>query len=588
MKKLSIIAILALAATSLNAQTMGDALTWGRTNYYGTARTLGMGNAVTAVGGDLGGMSIQPAAGAVAGYSQFEFSLGTSTTVTGAAYSPSYDLNNGSQQFGSVKNDSKTTFIFPNIAANFRFDTGSSYGLRSFNYGFAVNRSDSYGERYVSSGIDRNTSITGAFATGCAGMDPKVFHNYSNPYYDSDVYWNSLVAYGGGLVNYNAVDDAYYGSGELKTPGANPNEFNYAVPGNLYQQMSVQQSGSKNDYAFNFGMNFNDRFYLGFNLTLVSAYNKYLETFKENTGSDYQLFTVTPEYIATSSGTGYNAGDPYVGSETCYLGSLYRYEHNVSMTGINAKMGFIWLPLEGLRLGGAIQTPTSFSIVEKWGVRAGADFLDDAYSALETSPIAKNEYDFRAPWGFNLGAAWTYGTLGMISADWEVTDYSVMKFSDVDEDGNFIDDAYYRENQINKLFCGVQHTLRLGLEVKPVPFIAIRAGYNFMTCPERYYTSNGQKVTASDYDYYFDDFDSGRFTLDAGSKKYFKDNVSSLSVGLGYISGGAFYGDFAVRRTTYPKFYYSPYSAYIDGFSAPEARVTKSIVDAVVTVGWRF
>lgn len=572
----------------MNAQTMGDALAWSKSNYYGTARTLGMGNAVTAVGGDLGGMSIQPAAGAVAGYSQFEFSLGTTTTVTGAAYSPSFNYNTGSQQFGAVKNDSKTTFICPNFAANFRFDTGASYGIRSFNYGFAVNRSDSYGERFAASGNERNTSITGAFATGCAGMDPAVFYTYSNPYYDSDAYWNSLVAYGGGLVNYNNDDDAYYGSGELKTAGANAGEFNYGVPGNLYQQASILQRGSKNDYAFNFGMNVNDRFYLGFNLTIVSLDNKYTESFKESTGAEWQKFTVTPEYIATSSGTGYNAGDPYRGDETCYLGSRYRYEHNVNLTGVNAKLGFIWLPTDELRLGGAIQTPTSFSVVEKWGVRAGADFMDDIYSASETSPVAKNEYDFRAPWGFNLGAAWTFGSLAMVSADWELTDYSVMKFSDVDEDGNFIDDAYYRENQINKLFCGVQHTLRFGAEIKPVPFIAIRAGFNWMSCPERYYTSDGAKVTASDYDYYFDNFDSGRWTLDDGSRKYFKDNVSSLSVGLGYISGGAFYGDFAVRRTTYPKFFYSPYSAYLDDYSAPEARVTKSIVDAVLTLGWRF
>ena len=587
MKKISIFILLALAATSINAQTMGDALTWGKSNYYGSARTMGMGNAVTAIGGDLGGLSIQPAAGAVAGYSQIALSLGTTTTVTGASFSPSYNYTTESQQFGSTRNDSKTTFICPNVAANFRFDTGASYGLRSFNYGFAVNRSDSYAERFVSAGTERNTSITGAFATGCAGMDPQVFYQYSNPY-NTDAFWNSLVAYGGGLVNYNAVDDAYYGSAEYKEATANPNEFNYFVPGNLYQQMSVQQRGSKNDYAFNFGMNFNDRFYLGFNLTLVSLYNKYLETFKENTGSNYQLFTVTPEYIATDSGQGYNAGDPFVGNETCYLSSLYRYEHNVNMTGINAKMGFIWLPVEGLRFGGAIQTPTSYSIVEKWGVRAGANFLDDAYSALETSPVAKNEYDFRSPWGFNLGFAYTYGTLGLISLDWELTDYSVMKFKATDEDGNFIDDVYYRENQINRLFCGVQHTLRLGLEVKPVPFIAIRAGFNWMSCPERYYTCNGDKVTASDYDYYFNEFDSGQYELDPGSKKYFKDNVSSMSVGLGFISGGAFYADLAVRRTSYPKFYYSPYSAYLNDYSAPEARVTKSIVDAVLTLGWRF
>ena len=47
-------ALLSLTAVAAGAQTMYDGLTFSQNNYYGTARSIGMGNAMTAVGGDLG------------------------------------------------------------------------------------------------------------------------------------------------------------------------------------------------------------------------------------------------------------------------------------------------------------------------------------------------------------------------------------------------------------------------------------------------------------------------------------------------------------------------------------------------------
>ena len=61
MKKTLITIFLAAAAVSANAQTAYDALLFSENEYEGTARTMAMGNAFTALGGDLGAISINPA-----------------------------------------------------------------------------------------------------------------------------------------------------------------------------------------------------------------------------------------------------------------------------------------------------------------------------------------------------------------------------------------------------------------------------------------------------------------------------------------------------------------------------------------------
>ena len=560
---------------------MGDALAYSKDNYYGTARTLGMGNAITAIGGDLGSISIQPAGGAIAGYSQLEFSLGTVSSISTAQYAPSYNTTSGNLSYGRSISESTTKFTMPNIGVNLRFDTGLTSGVRSFNYGFVVNRTASYADRFVAKGIENTTSITGALAVGADGM-PGVISTYNNPY-DQGYYDNSVASYLGGLINYYADGDFYYGSAELKELNAAGDGYEFRVPGNLYQQMSVVQTGRKEEYVFNIGMDINDRFFLGFNLGIPYARNKYTEFFRETTGDNWDLFLITPEYVDSET------GQSYVGDQTYYLGSNYRYEHLSTLSGINAKFGFIWLPVAGLRVGASIYTPTAYTLREKWGVRAGADFDDDRYSASSQSPVWESECSFTSPWGFDLGFAYTFGPMGMVSIDYGLKDYSVMRYSSADDDGNFLDDEFYRVNQLNKLFCGVQHQLRIGAEFKPLPFLALRAGFNLTTNPERTYKDmDGYLVDAYEYDLFFDQFDNGRYTLDESTKKYNKDKVYSASVGLGFISNGAFYADFAVRRTKYAKYTYSPYSAYIDDYTAPQARIGRSVVDAVLTLGLRF
>ena len=64
MKKIFAIAAFLAAAVGAGAQNFYDAITFSQNQYFGTARSVAMGNAMTAVGGDLGSVGINPAGSA--------------------------------------------------------------------------------------------------------------------------------------------------------------------------------------------------------------------------------------------------------------------------------------------------------------------------------------------------------------------------------------------------------------------------------------------------------------------------------------------------------------------------------------------
>ena len=587
MKRISIaISTLLLVFSALSAQTMSDALTLGQTNYYGTARTLGMGNAVTAVGGDMGSISINPAGGAVSAFSQVTFSTGWNTASSSSSYAASYDSYDSRAAYTGDFENSKTRMTIPNFGMNLYFETGNRSGVRGWNFGFMINRSQSYTQMISASGLEGHTSMTGALATFADSMPGNILGNDNK--FDTNYSWNSICAYDGGLINFNSDAGTYYGSAETKK--LVEGEYRYEMLGWLRQNIGTTTLGSRNDIVMNYGVNIDDRLFLGISLNCPIINYKYSEYYNE-TAQDPADFPVTPEFFANSSGV-YVQGNP-----TYYLGSTYQYNYVGDVSGGNAKVGFIWLPADGLRLGAAIQTPTAYTVHEKWYIDVNAEFEDDAQNASSSSPTAEADYDFRAPYSASFGLAYTLGRTALLSVDYEITDYSIMKFSEQNIDGFYTyEDPFYRVNRLNKLFCGVQHTLRAGAEFRVLPAFCLRAGFNLATSPERHYVDNeGYEVYAADYDNWFDDYESGKYYLD-GKGKYSSDRLFSLSFGAGYSSPGSFYADVAFRRTSLPDAYYNAYSNYLShtvsgvtyDIVSPSVKSKLSQFDAVLTLGWRF
>lgn len=572
MRRFALAALLSLAAAAAGAQTLSEALTYSGNDYYGTARSIALGNAMTALGGDLGSVGINPAGSAVAPYSQFTISPGITILTNTSGYSTFYD-----EDYAGYEKFKTNKFNIPNIGFTMNFDTYGNGPLKSFTLGFISNATSHFMNDFVGSGINDKTSILGSFAAGASPYTPDQLGN-KNSFLNSSIPWNYLAAYQGGMIaeaydeyGQPMVDgDGYYtylgategmyqlsdGSYDIRTQGA------------LDQYSRVQTYGAKYDILMNLGLNFGDTFFLGFNIGMPVASYRYSESFNEA--------AVDPSQFEIE----YNDG-----VITNFHSSDYYYGQSSEVAGIYGKVGFIWLPFSGLRLGAAFQTPTLYTITDRWDVETKTKFTDAVYDTFCYSPENNYTYNIVSPWRFNAGLAYTLGGFGLISADFEMADYSRMRFSDLDYGYS----SFRMENDVNRYFAGKEYNGRFGVELRPVPEFSVRAGYSISTSPQYYaYDKNGVKYSAAGYINYYDEFDNGQNWIT--SKEAYPDIVNTYSCGLGYSSDGSFFADLAFRYTKYPSGYFNPYNDYISGGEdyLPEVVQTRTLSDLVLTLGWRF
>ena len=180
MKKTFIAITLLLAAVTAGAQTMYDGLTFSQNNYYGTARSMGMGNAMTAVGGDLGSIGINPAGSAVYNYSQFTVTPNVTISSMNASWS-AYPVNGTDTYTGQI-NKTLSRFTMPNIGATINFNTGRKRGLKGVTYGFVVNSVNNYTGQMMTGGQNDKTSYQSSVAVAADGYDI----DFLNGYLDAD------------------------------------------------------------------------------------------------------------------------------------------------------------------------------------------------------------------------------------------------------------------------------------------------------------------------------------------------------------------------------------------------------------------
>lgn len=564
-------AIAASAAFS-GAQDMYDAINFSRNEYYGTARTMALGNAVTAIGGDIGSFGINPAGSAVANYNQIAITPGISLSVVGASYSPS-----GESAFGPEHGYERTRMTLPNFGATAVLYTGNSRGLKSFTFGLISNQTAQYNYYADAYGQNSLTSKAAEFAAAAAGLEESQL--VGNGAYDSGISWDIISAYQGGMFgsygmgnNYVGVTESIDGSGEW-----------HYVPGSLAQHSTVQRWGSKNDIIVNFGMNFSDKVFFGVNVGFPYATYGTSESFYES--------SVTPEQFPIV----YNLDD---GSqrETYFLSSTFNNRYLADLSGIYAKIGLIVTPFKGLRLGAAIQTPTMYTVTEHWMYSSSTSFADDFFDGHASSPEGEYSYNLTSSYSANFGVAWTFGTRGFVSLDYELTDYSVMRFHELNPGGAPMNDIFFDVNEANRYFAGVAHNLRVGAELRLTPEFSVRAGYGVATSPVRHWTNNmGEDVIMDDFlaeyeDYYL----TGRKYLT--ESRYYSDRTRSLSFGVGFSSRGSFFADLGAVLTSYPDSVFMPYYDY-DNFDAEGNQVNAAsprilnrskLWNIALTIGWRF
>ncbi len=570
-KTISIAAALVASVTFAGAQNMYDAINFSRNDYLGTARTMALSNAVTAIGGDLGTIGINPAGSAVANFGQLTITPGLSVSSVSSAYSPV-----GDTAFGAFGGSSRSRLNLPNLGISMVLNTGRSSGLKSFSFAVVSNQTVQYNYSALAFGTNSMTSKIAEFAASADGIAESVLAG-SNAYYNSSVSWDILTAYKSGMFSSYGQDGRYVGV----TEGLNYDPDYHFVPGELSQTSSITKEGYKNDLVFNFGGNVSDRFFFGVNLGTPTASYRYSEAFYEA--------AVNPDVFPVSFIL--DSGDE---ATTYFRSSTYNYSYTADIDGIYAKIGFIAIPLTGLRVGAAIQTPTIYTVTEQWQYGASTSFGDSYFNGSQTSPRGEYSYCLKSPYVVDLGVAYTFGQYGFVSLDYELTDYSVMRFSDLDSD-YMSGDRYLDVNETNRNFAGLSHSFRIGAEMKLSPAFSLRAGASVLSSPERHWLdSEGQDVTADKFLREFDTYNSHAKNLVSAS--YYKDRTTSLSFGVGYSSAGSFFADLGASLTRYPEATFSPYYDY-DNYNVAGALVNAksprilnrpNLWNVALTFGWRF
>lgn len=564
MKRIVTILAFACFALGAGAQDTYWAQLLSRNNYYGTARSIALGNAMTALGGDLGSVGINPAGSAVNSFGQFTITPAMLFQSTAVSWSSSGDVN-----FDAPSTTSHSKFNLPNVGATMVLYTGNNYGLKHITLGFVLNNTDTYLNYTSARGSNPYTSLLGDIAGNAYGLEY------------ADMSRSQKAAYCANQIG------EFGPEGSLRYSGANQmvdKDDMYAyLPGTLDQWAESKTYGTKKDFITNIGFNISDNFYFGFNLGIPTSKYRNEEFFQESAQAPVQF----PVNFVDDDGKHLGVeGEP----TTYYKSSTNGYKLNSDVSGIYGKFGLIWLPTKSLRVGAAIQTPTFMTIEESWQYTASTTYENSKYNGSAKSDVGSASYRLRTSYEVNAGVAYTFGGFGLLSVDYEMMDYSVMKFSDLEND-YFSDDTWAETNLCNKLFYGVSHSVRAGLEVKPLPELTVRAGYSLVTSPERYALDlDGYEVSPENW--------QGASQLLSDFHYYKGHNIHAFSLGLGYSSPGSFFADATVRLTKYPVEYFVPYffpdyevltsTGSPANVAMPYEKFEKSIVDAVVTFGWRF
>ena len=247
----------------------------------GTARYVGMGGAMTAIGGDPSAAMDNPAGLGL--YRRSEISVSIDETI------------DNTQQVDNQDRYQRTRFAAPQLSAIWAWGNANKQrGLVYNNFMFNINRLQNYKRE-----VHINEANTGMLQTMCAktnglseadmGIDD-IWNNY-------EIGWLSILAYDGYLID-PVADNQWI-------PAVNFNN------GDLI----VSESGSSDLYTISWAGNINNQWYIGVSLNIPTlTYTKQISLYESN-GSQYAEL----KSLFHASGVGVNASFGLISRPTQWL-----------------------------------------------------------------------------------------------------------------------------------------------------------------------------------------------------------------------------------------------------------------------------
>lgn len=406
----------------------------------GTARYVGMGGAMEALGADISTISTNPAGIGLFRHSTASLSFGAVSQQDVNKFDGLNKTNMSFDQVGFVYSNRISKSSFVNFAFNYH---------KSRNFDQILSVADTRLNGQSLNGLTYRKAEIGSPALGGYELD---FNKQ-----------NEVIGWDGDYRAQTFSQLDYMNANALLL---DPDDQNfYAMDADVYN-FDRAHRGYISNFDLNISGNSNDRFYWGLTIGLkdvnYKGYSEYAEGFVSQSGQDL----------------GY---------------AVYGDERRIKGSGFDITAGIIFRPVEEspMRIGLSIATPTWYDLTSE----NTSQLLNHSKYGSWDEGNSSESYDFKfyTPWKFCLSVGHTVGTNLALGASYEYSDYGASK-NRINDGYDYYgkEESYTDEPQKRNAESSLKgvHTLKLGAELKPVPELAVRLGYNYQTAA---YESNGYR-----------------------------------------------------------------------------------------------
>lgn len=267
----------------------------------GTARYVGMGGAMTAIGGDPSSVLDNPAGLGL--YRRSEIALTVDET-----------LDNTAQFYTTLHNStpySRSSFAAPHVSAIWAWGkTNKQRGMIFNNLMFSINRLANFNRDIVVESAGMGMAQTICNITNDMG-GVAVENLQDKPWDNEEIAWLSILGYEAYLID--PVDDNQWVPAVQFTEGT----------------LSISESGNYDQYTLSWASNISNQWYVGLSLNIPTlSYTKNVSLFETDRINSAELK------------------------------SLY----HLSGVGVSGSIGLIYRPIQAIRVGASFQTPTMLSL----------------------------------------------------------------------------------------------------------------------------------------------------------------------------------------------------------------------------------
>lgn len=412
MKKILLILLLAYSLSPIAYSQ--DVQRFAERSTIGSARYVGMGGAMTAIGGDPSAAMVNPAGLGL--YRRSEISVSIDETI------------DNTQQVESNDTYQRTRFAAPQISAIWAWGNANKQrGLVYNNFMFSLNRLANFNRDIVVKGAGMGMVPTICNITNDEGGVSEEFL-VNKPWDNVEIGWLSILGYEAYLID--PIENNKWKPAVDFTDGS----------------LSISETGTSDQYTISWAGNISNQWYIGIGLNIPTiTYTKHTSLREENKQN----------------------------SSSAELKSMF----HVSGVGVSGSFGLIYRPIQALRIGASLQTPTILSLSRQSTGDMYSTIAGQKYEVL-TPESGVMDIDIASPLRTSVSVAGQMGKIGLIAVQYD----------------------YAHSNEMEDI-----HTLRMGAEAQVTRGLFLNAGYvyesSFMKEDPKWLLGYNEIRTDMDYRY---------------------------------------------------------------------------------------